>query len=176
MSTVSTRRLPVIPAPTLPSMTVDVRLPQISEVPRPPNTWLNVDVTHRLLLRIVALAACVLPIVATSGSAPRSRRSGAAAIVVPAGVTAAVAVYDRTTGTFTEQRDTALQVRAASVVKLLIALDYLWNLGPDYDVPAADRTRFDVMLRGSDDAAASAFWSRGGGAPSSPGWWPGSAW
>lgn len=112
------------------------------------------------------MAACVLPILAAPGSAgadPALETGGAPAIVVPAGVTAAVAVYDRTTGAFTEQRDTARQVRAASVVKLLIALDYLWNLGPDYVVPAADRTRFDAMLRGSDDAAASAFWSRGGG-------------
>ena len=110
------------------------------------------------------MAACVLPIVASSAGPAAAAPGGAPAIVVPAGVTAAVAVYDRTTGSFTEQRDTARQVRAASVVKLLIALDYLWNLGPNYEVPAADRTRFDAMLRGSDDAAASAFWSRGGGA------------
>lgn len=103
--------------------------------------------------------ACVLPTIGVVGAAERS-----AAVVVPPGVTAAVAVFDRTTGAFTEQRDTALQVRAASVVKLLIALDYLWNLGPAYQVPTADRSRFDAMLRGSDDDAASAFWSRGGGA------------
>jgi hypothetical protein len=85
-----------------------------------------------------------------------------AAVAVPAGVTAAVAVYDRATGRFTEEHETGLQVRAASVVKLLIALDHLWNLGPTYQVPAADRARLDAMLRSSDDAAASEFWDRNG--------------
>jgi hypothetical protein len=80
---------------------------------------------------------------------------------VPAGVTAGVAVFDRQTGTFTEQLNSAGQFRSASVVKLLIALDLLWNRGPD-TLTAADRSRTDAMLRGSDDAAASHFWSANG--------------
>ena len=117
--------------------------------------WVNVDVTHRLLLRIVAVAACVLPILAAPGSAgadPALETGGAPAIVVPAGVTAAVAVYDRTTGAFTEQRDTARQVRAASVVKLLIALDLLQRTSTNSDEVENDIT---AMLTRSDDAVAS---------------------
>lgn len=79
-------------------------------------------------------------------------------------ITAGVAVFDRRTGTFTDQLDPDLPFRSASVVKLLIALDYLWDRGPAYDVPAADRNRLAVMLRSSDDAAASYYWDeRGGG-------------
>ncbi|WP_329286219.1 hypothetical protein [Streptomyces sp. NBC_00691] len=81
---------------------------------------------------------------------------------VPAGVTAGVAVFDRQTGTFTEQLAPDARFRSASVVKLLIALDVLWNRSPD-TLPAADRTRLDVMLRGSQDAAASHYWSAYGG-------------
>ncbi|MET9293373.1 hypothetical protein [Streptomyces sp. NPDC003077] len=85
-----------------------------------------------------------------------------ARIDVPAGVTAGVAVFDRQTGGFTEQLNTRTQFRSASVVKLLIALDYLWNRGPTYEIPAADRTRLDAMLRSSDDDAASYYWNLNG--------------
>src|SRR2546430_1094310 len=81
---------------------------------------------------------------------------------VPPGVTAAVAVFDRQTGTFTEQRNVTMRFRSASLVKLLIALDYLWSRGPDYAIPAADRGRLDLMLRSSDDNAASYFYKLGG--------------
>ncbi|MFI9152555.1 hypothetical protein [Streptomyces sp. NPDC053367] len=80
---------------------------------------------------------------------------------IPAGVTAGVAVFDRQTGTFTEQVNSAAQFRSASVVKLLIALDLLWNRTPD-SLSAADRSRVDSMLRSSDDNAASYFWSVNG--------------
>nr|WP_030759610.1 hypothetical protein [Streptomyces sp. NRRL F-2664] len=94
-----------------------------------------------------------------SPSAPPA--AAAAAADVPAGVTAGVAVFDRQTGTFTEQVNTAAPFRSASVVKLLIALDVLWNRSPDA-LSAADRARIDTMLRGSDDTAASTFWSNNG--------------
>jgi hypothetical protein len=77
-------------------------------------------------------------------------------------VTAGIAVFDRQTGTFTEQVNSAGQFRSASVVKLLIALDLLWNRQPG-DLSAADRSRVDTMLRGSDDNAASTFWANNGG-------------
>jgi hypothetical protein len=77
-------------------------------------------------------------------------------------VTAGIAVFDRQTGTFTEQRNVTYRFRSASLVKLLIALDYLWNRGPSYAVAAADRARFDLMLRSSDDDAASYFWGLAG--------------
>ncbi|WUI51779.1 hypothetical protein OHS59_01870 [Streptomyces sp. NBC_00414] len=95
----------------------------------------------------------------TASPAPRA----AATVTVPAGVTAGVAVFDRQTGTFTEQLNTTMQFRSASVVKLLIALDYLWKRGPAYEIPAGDRAQFNSMLRSSDDDAASDFWVRNGG-------------
>ncbi|OAL16578.1 hypothetical protein A4V12_03815 [Streptomyces noursei] len=80
---------------------------------------------------------------------------------VPAGVTAGVAVFDRQTGTFTEQVNSAGQFRSASVVKLLLALDVLWGRTPE-SLPAADRTRIDTMLRSSNDAAAGTIWANNG--------------
>ncbi|MFD3329648.1 hypothetical protein [Streptomyces sp. NPDC058701] len=111
-----------------------------------------------------ALAAflCTTATTASVASAESpSARQAAVQADVPAGVTAGVAVFDRQTGTFTEQLNTAAQFRSASVVKLLIALDVLWNRSPDA-LPAADRARIDTMLRGSDDTAASTFWSNNG--------------
>ncbi|MQY11065.1 hypothetical protein SRB5_11790 [Streptomyces sp. RB5] len=119
---------------------------------------------HRRLLRAVGglgLVACLLGAATTGVQA--SAPADATAVTVPPGVTAAVAVYDRQTNTFTEQLNPHLQVRSASVVKLLIALDHLWNKGPTYSLTPTDRARFDSMLRASDDAAASSYWSANGG-------------
>jgi hypothetical protein len=79
--------------------------------------------------------------------------------VVPAGVTAGIVVFDRQTGQFLYNINPAHRFRSASLVKLLIVLDLLW--GKD-SVPAADRGQLDIMLRSSDDAAATRFWKRGG--------------
>jgi hypothetical protein len=79
-------------------------------------------------------------------------------------VTAGVAVFDREAGRFVDQRNADLRFRSASVVKLLIALDFFWDRGPDYDVPDADRERLRVMLRSSDDDAASYYWEERDGA------------
>ncbi|WP_327122151.1 hypothetical protein OG206_01465 [Streptomyces sp. NBC_01341] len=84
-------------------------------------------------------------------------------MTIPADVTAGVAVFDRLTGRFTESREPDRAFRSASVVKLLLALDFLWNRGPAYDPPQADRDRLAAMLSSSDDAAASHYWSTGGG-------------
>ncbi|MEU8221315.1 hypothetical protein [Kribbella sp. NPDC048915] len=77
---------------------------------------------------------------------------------------AGIAVFDRQTGQFVHQHDADHRFRSASVVKLLIALDYLDVRAPQYDVPPADRERLEVMLRSSDDDAASHFWDQLGGA------------
>jgi hypothetical protein len=90
-------------------------------------------------------------------------QAGPASVQVPDGVTAGAAVFDRQTGTFTEQLNPSLRFRSASVVKLLLALDFLWNRGPDYTVPAADRARLEPMLRSSWDDAANYYWSQNGG-------------
>src|SRR5690348_13023825 len=86
-------------------------------------------------------SAAPSPLPPSPSASPSAAPPSPAAL--PAGVTAAVAVYDRQTGTFTEQRQLTLRFRSASLVKLLIALDYLWNRGPAYAVPAADRPRLD---------------------------------
>jgi len=119
-------------------------------------------------MRAGVLAAALAALVCTTATAVSvasvESPSPSPAVVqadVPAGVTAGVAVFDRQTGTFTEQLNSAGQFRSASVVKLLIALDVLWNRSPDA-LPAADRARIDTMLRGSDDGAASTFWANNG--------------
>ena len=116
----------------------------------------------RPLAGLVA-AACALVTTIVPGPAHGAGSATATATVtVPAGVTAGVAVFDRQTAAFTEQQNVDLQFRSASIVKLLIALDYLWLRGPDYSIPSADRTRLDAMLRSSDDAAASYYWAGNG--------------
>jgi len=85
-------------------------------------------------------------------------------VALPPGLTAGIAVFDRGTGQFVQQLNADQQFRSASVVKLLIVLDLLWDRGPEYDVPAADRARLEVMLRSSDDDAASHYWDELGGA------------
>lgn len=87
---------------------------------------------------------------------------GAASAVVPAGVTAGVAVFDRQAGKFTEQVNPSMKFRSASIVKLLMALDYLLNRGPDYVIPPDDRAWLEPMLRSSDDDAANYYWSNYG--------------
>jgi hypothetical protein len=79
-----------------------------------------------------------------------------------AGITAGVAVFDRAHDRYLYRADATKRFRSASLVKLLIALDHVWDLGPDYALPADDRAKLDVMLRSSDDAAASEFWARNG--------------
>ena len=125
----------------------------------------------RMLLRgAAALAAVVTVASLTSGAAAQPRTEGAAGTIqssaaaqIPPGVTAGVAVFDRQSGTFTEQVNDSAQFRSASVVKLLLVLDFLWDRGPGYVIPAADRARLDPMLRGSDDDAANHYWSTYGG-------------
>ncbi|MEV4568838.1 hypothetical protein AB0K12_34135 [Nonomuraea sp. NPDC049419] len=81
----------------------------------------------------------------------------AAAPRVPAGTTAAWVVFDRQAGTFVAVRNAHRKFRSASVVKILIAIDYLEGRRT---VPPADATLLKIMLRSSDDDAASAFWDR----------------
>lgn len=84
-------------------------------------------------------------------------------VEVPPDVTAGIAVYDRQAGEFTEQLNQDMQFRSASVVKLLLTLDFLWDRGPDYTIPDEDRTRLTDMLQRSNDDAASYYWTELGG-------------
>ncbi len=94
--------------------------------------------------------------------------SGAAAatptaeeIDLPPGMTASYLVLDRVTGA-SSARDEHKQYRSASVVKVLIALDYLESHGPDYVIPADDLALLEPMLRSSDNNGASVLWVRDG--------------
>jgi hypothetical protein len=78
---------------------------------------------------------------------------------VPAGTTAAWVVFDRQAGKFAAARNAHRKYRSASVVKILIAIDYLERVK---SAPAGDARLLKVMLRSSDDDAATAFWNRGG--------------
>ncbi|WDV49611.1 hypothetical protein PV963_04125 [Streptomyces coeruleorubidus] len=122
----------------------------------------------RILLRGAAALATVVTVAALAGGAAALPRPGTSAQAarsaqIPDGVTAGIAVFDRRTGTFTEQVDESARFRSASVVKLLLALDFLWNRGPGYTIPEADRARLEPMLRSSDDKAANHYWSQYGG-------------
>ncbi|MFH9011308.1 hypothetical protein ACH4C6_08020 [Streptomyces sp. NPDC017943] len=125
----------------------------------------------RMFLRgAAALATAVTVASLTTGAhaQPRAEKPAQAAEAaadaqIPAGVTAGVAVFDRRAGAFTEQVDDRAKFRSASVVKLLLALDFLWDRGPAYTVPPADRALLEPMLRSSDDDAASHYWQARGG-------------
>lgn len=99
---------------------------------------------------------------ASGPAASPSPSAGAATVTVPAGVTAGIVIFDRQAGTFVIQQKGSWRFRSASLVKLLIALDHLWNKGPGYTVPAADKPKLDVMLRSSDDSAATGLWKANG--------------
>ncbi|MGP3919599.1 hypothetical protein [Nonomuraea sp. 10N515B] len=97
----------------------------------------------------LVVAALATPAQAAATAPPR----------VPAGTTAAWVVFDRQAGKIVATRNAHRAYRSASVVKILIAIDYLERRK---SVPAADARLLKVMLRSSDDDAASAFWDRGG--------------
>ncbi|MFJ2259264.1 hypothetical protein ACIOKD_13145 [Streptomyces sp. NPDC087844] len=129
---------------------------------------------RRALLSVSALLLCLATAATTASAAPAApggTTAGAggtvspatAQVEVPADVTAGVAVYDRQTGTFTDQLNASMQFRSASVVKLLLVLDFFRDRGPNYTVPAADRALLEPMLRSSYDDAASHYWEVNGG-------------
>ncbi len=78
----------------------------------------------------------------------------------PDGMRAAHLVVDAATGKVLQTRHEDHKIRAASLVKPLIAVDHLLRL--DGPVPDADRVLLEPMLQASDDDAASELWDRGG--------------
>ncbi|WP_345003570.1 hypothetical protein [Streptosporangium album] len=108
------------------------------------------------MTRFLALLATALPLLAATGPAsaasPRTPQ-------VPAGMTAAYAVFDRQAGKVTSHRNVHRRFRSASVVKIMIAIDYLES---HKSVPKGDLALLKAMLRVSDDDAATSFWTRGG--------------
>ncbi|GAA3102805.1 lipoprotein [Streptosporangium carneum] len=105
----------------------------------------------------MALIATALPLLAVAG--PASAASAPARPHVPAGVKAGYVVFDRQTGRITAQREAHRRFRSASVVKIMIAIDYLES---HPKVPKNDLALLGKMLRVSDDDAATSFWTRGG--------------
>jgi len=83
-------------------------------------------------------------------------------IEIPAGMTAGYMLFDRESGAVTTQLNQGKQFRSASLVKLLIALDYLNTRGSLDQVPDADLAALQSMLRSSDDVAARNFWQSAG--------------
>ncbi|GAA4002187.1 hypothetical protein GCM10022247_23670 [Allokutzneria multivorans] len=86
----------------------------------------------------------------------------APAVEIPQGVTTGFAVFDRASGQLTVQHEATTRFRSASLVKILIALDYLTRRGVGTPVPDIDLTLLEPMLRSSDDTAASILWERNG--------------
>ena len=74
-------------------------------------------------------------------------------------MTAGYVIFDRQTAKVTEYHNAHRRFRSASVVKILIAIDYLESRN---GVSKKDLALLKVMLRVSDDDAATSFWSRGG--------------
>jgi hypothetical protein len=77
-------------------------------------------------------------------------------------MTVGYAVYDRSTRRVTVQDNARHRFRSASVVKILIALDYLARRRAGTAIPAGDLALLRSMLRSSDDDAATTLWTRGG--------------
>jgi hypothetical protein len=77
-------------------------------------------------------------------------------------VIAGIAVFDRQTGTFLAQVNETRRFRSASLVKIFIAIDFLWDRT---SLSSEDQHQLEIMLRGSDDKAASYFYAEVGGEP-----------
>lgn len=110
---------------------------------------------HKILSTVLALL--LVTAAATPAAADPAADSRA---TVPSDVTVAFAVYDRDSGHTTLRYNEHQQIRSASIVKLLIALDYFETNGPDTPIPDADLALLVPMLRSSDDDAASELWVR----------------
>ncbi|MER6989607.1 hypothetical protein ABT337_23300 [Saccharopolyspora hirsuta] len=79
----------------------------------------------------------------------------------PSDVTTGYVVVDADSGETKAKDNEHHKFRSASLVKLLIAIDYLEKLD-GAEIPAEDRALLEPMLRSSNDDAASVFWVRGG--------------
>jgi hypothetical protein len=108
--------------------------------------------------RIPALATTLA--VGVAAAAASVGPVGAQPLTVPDGITAGIMVFDRHTHATELQYNAHQRFRSASLVKLLIALDYLETNGTD--VPPEDLAQLQPMLRSSDDDAASYLWVKDG--------------
>ncbi|MFC0543014.1 hypothetical protein [Kutzneria chonburiensis] len=113
------------------------------------------------MTKIRALATTfAISVAAVAASAGPAAAAGAQTLTVPDGISAGIMVYDRNTNSVELQYNAHQQFRSASVVKLMIALDYLETNGTN--VPEVDLVQLQPMLRSSDDDAASYLWVKDG--------------
>ena len=113
----------------------------------------------RLLLPI-PLAGCSSG--GTVSSAPAHADNPDDGVRIPADMDASYLMYDRVKDRVLAQRNPHKAYRSASVVKILIALDYLYSKGSFIDISPKDLTALESMLRSSDDDAANDFWDCAG--------------
>ena len=113
------------------------------------------------MTKIKALATTfTITVAAIAASVGPAAAADAQTLTVPDGISAGIMVYDRHTHSAELQYNAHQQFRSASVVKLMIALDYLETNGTD--VPPVDLAQLQPMLRSSDDDAASYLWVKDG--------------
>lgn len=111
--------------------------------------------------RAGVVAGAVLAAAVTVGVNVPAAGADSIADALPTGVDASLVVFDRDSGTASVQFEPHKQFRSASVVKVMIALDYLESHDPAA-ISADDKARLEAMLRSSDDDAASYLWVENG--------------
>lgn len=109
--------------------------------------------------RLTGVALATVLAVGISG-APAT--AAPAAVPIPPGVTTGYVVYDRQTGATPVQYQSRYQFRSASLVKIIIALDYLERRGPSYQLTPTELNGLQIMLRRSDNKTAKEWWIDGG--------------
>ena len=110
---------------------------------------------HKILSTVLAFALVTAAAVPAKADPAVDARE-----TVPSDVTVAFAVYDRGSGRTTLRFNEHQRIRSASIVKLLIALDYFETNGATTPIPEADLALLVPMLRSSNDDAASELWVR----------------
>ena len=111
---------------------------------------------RRLRVLTSSLVAVAVVVVIAAALAGSEQFSG------PDGTRFGVVVIDRETGETEAEQNEHDQFRSASLVKLLIVLDYFHKRGSGAEIPADDREVLGSMLRVSDDDAASVLWVQEG--------------
>ena len=110
-------------------------------------------------------SASPLPAVAATGSNLAARGRAADAFARARGGRTGIVVRDRTTGETWRNAEAGSAFRAASTVKLAIAVDLLVRTrAAGRALDAADRAALTAMIVSSDNAAAVRLWSRAGAA------------
>lgn len=113
------------------------------------------------LAGVLRASLVVAAVVAAAGALPATVTSDRT-VGRPDGSTFGAVVVDRETGQSEVEQNPHAQFRSASLVKLLVALDYFDKRSPAAEVPEGDRELLGSMLRSSDNSAASVLWVQEG--------------